>query len=258
MKSAVIVFLLSLVATSASAQTALPFTTRPVSKAEFIKAIENCDQKVLYIKNCAKIVDAANIVWKDDEAIPQFENRKELADYLRRLTVAPCPQVGEATVARVLKNGAIDLYGYKRDLRRGESCLYDNQAGKWIASLSCGNFITKEGLPVFTAMRDEAEPRPSIRQQADEQAREAAKTTKPAPKLEPEGKGFRIPGLSPIGGWAKRHPVWATTLATAGAAGGWCVATRCWEVEDEGDVYNTNRTNIYLAVPGFSFGFGKK
>ena len=133
---------------------ALPFVKHTVSQEEYAKAIEKNDRKVLNV-SCEEMMTAANAVFEAN-----LSQCADLGAYVRQLEVKPCPTV-TTTVARVLPGSHVDLYGYSRELREGETCLYENNSARWFASLSCGNFITKS-LPVYTAMKEERKPEEKV------------------------------------------------------------------------------------------------
>lgn len=124
----------------------LPFTKSPVSQEVYARAIEFNDSRVLNA-TATEMVDAMG------RQFPELEisSPAELAMYIRHLSVIECPQT-KAVLGRVdTRLKKVDLDGRGRLLRQGELCLYDNNEGLWIASLSCGNIIVSH-LPVFKAM----------------------------------------------------------------------------------------------------------
>src|SRR5688500_12945115 len=83
---------------------ALPFTKTVVTQEEYARALETDDRRVLNVP-CAKLVEAFNTVFKNEEGIPQHENCQDLASYIRRLNVYGCPQNRVTRITRVLANG---------------------------------------------------------------------------------------------------------------------------------------------------------
>src|SRR3989344_4097365 len=112
--------------------TAMPFTKRPVSQAEYAKAVETNDQKVLNLE-CMSIVKTMNTAFG-----LSLRDCSALAGHIRKLTTVICPQVS-TTLGRVLKNGNIDMVGWKRLLRPTEMCLVSDNRVE--LSLDCGNPI---------------------------------------------------------------------------------------------------------------------
>lgn len=127
---------------SAFAQQALPFTNRPVTKEQYADVVRRCDRKVLNI-DCVKAVEAAR-----EKYNLEVRNPTELAEYIEILDEAPCPVGFTSSFARVLKGGKVDLVGYQREFKPGERCLRDTNRGFWFASLLCGNYVTRDDLPI--------------------------------------------------------------------------------------------------------------
>lgn len=133
---------------AAEAQTARAILKHPIVHEGFVEAIRSDNELILNVP-CMALVETANEIYGSEHA-----DCAELADYLKTLSVQPCP-MRETRLTRVLADGSIDWKDWSRQLREGETCLYDNNEARWIASLSCGNYIVDE-LPVYTAMvRDE-------------------------------------------------------------------------------------------------------
>ncbi|MBX4206406.1 hypothetical protein KW784_01305, partial [Candidatus Parcubacteria bacterium] len=204
----------------AQAPPPMPFTNRPISKAQYVKAIATDDQTILNV-SCNKLVSAARQIHKD----LTFTNCLGLALYVEKLNVKTCPNV-ETTIARVLPDESIDLYGRKRELRVGEQCLFDNNDASWFASLSCGNFITGKVHPVFTAMVNEEAPKSSSTPIANAAAALAAQqpVTEVAPADNPE---------APRSHWwkpkSKKGKIILGSAAAAIAGGGiYCATTGCF------------------------------
>lgn len=195
-----------LVSASALSAQALPFTKRVVSQEEYATAIEKDDRTILNV-SCNMIALASNTTFKHS-----FMGCDDLAAYIRRLTVLPCPQV-ETRLARVLPTGFIDLYGYRRELRQGEMCLYDNQSALWFASISCGNLIT-DVLPVFTAMREERAIADAVESEGARLAVDADRTS-------------RQRDTSKVQNFWRRHRKWLIP-AIAGVGVGVLLAQQDW------------------------------
>ncbi|MEX2010585.1 MAG: hypothetical protein WD874_02170 [Parcubacteria group bacterium] len=88
------------------------------------------------------------------EKIPgtSFRNSVELANYLESTTEVLCPVGENARLSRVLGKRVLPHDIWERPFRDGEKCLYDNNAGVFILSLSCANFI-KSSHSVASAMQ---------------------------------------------------------------------------------------------------------
>ena len=135
MKNLVLAILVVLFGTTVClAQTGHAFTYGPVSQEQLAVAIENGDQKILRIK-IETLVEAAQKAWPEKK----IKNRSNLAEYIRSLTVTPGP-VGPARFSRVFNNGKVD-FNWRREIRKDELFLYDNNSAEYILSLSCGNFV---------------------------------------------------------------------------------------------------------------------
>lgn len=223
----------------AEAQLARPFTKRPVSQEQYAHAIETSDYDVLNA-SCAALYDAANKSFGALDVETRFESCPALASYIRQLVVKPCPTSGKPTVARVMPENVIDLTGWRRELREGEQCLYDNNHAIWFASLSCGNFIT-EKLPVYTAMesselkRADAAPSGSSStettsaQPLTDAARQAAVGM--APATDPPASLAAV-GPAPLASpqeksWMARNRSWLIPVVAAAVGGGIVCAARC-------------------------------
>jgi hypothetical protein len=125
---------------------ALPFTKKPVTQEQLAKAIEKNDRSILNV-SADEMVRAANEAFGFD-----MESPKELAEWVRNLTDTSCPAGYTSTLARVLKSGEVDLYGFKRPFRVGEQCLLDANLARYVLSRLCGNFVTQADLPLFGAV----------------------------------------------------------------------------------------------------------
>ncbi len=125
---------------------ALPFTKKPVTQEQLAKAIEKDDHSILNV-SADEMVRAANEAFGFD-----MESPKELAEWVRNLTDTSCPAGYTSTLARVLKSGEVDLYGFKRPFREGEPCLLDANLARYVLSRLCGNFVTQADLPLFGAV----------------------------------------------------------------------------------------------------------
>ncbi len=202
-----VVFLLVLavsMATPVFAQ-ALPFTKRPVSQEQLAKAIEKNDRSILNVSS-TEMVRAANEAFGFD-----MESPKELAHWVRNLTDTSCPSGHTSTLARVLKSGEVDLYGFKRPFRDGEPCLLDANLARYVLSRLCGNFVTQADLPLFGAVTPPryysggmsmAEPEGAIR--AEQRSHNAS------------------------GSWWSRNKKWVLPVAGGVAAGAIvCTVTGC-------------------------------
>lgn len=205
-----------LTATTASFVSAqgLPFTKGPVSQEEFARAIERDDRKILNV-SCEMVLAAAHQTFED----ANFATCGELASYMRRLIVAPCPRATSG-MARVLPGDKIDLVGWRREFREGEMCLFDNQGAQWVASLLCGNFITDK-LPVFAVTKEE----PLVERPIDKPA-----TTHPPTASEQNFQGrateplvLRLSGHSWYS-WRRKSgkAFWVATAVGGAACGIWC------------------------------------
>lgn len=128
------------------AQPALPVLKKPLWLGELARAVQENDRKVLNT-DCMKLVEAFNETFKPlaDERLTSCE---ALASYLERLNVDHCPTGTQASFTRIMRDGKVDLYGFSRGCRPGEEWAYDNQWGIWVVSLICGNFISKNELPL--------------------------------------------------------------------------------------------------------------
>ncbi len=226
MKSVIRVFLaLSLVANwadFASAQ-ALPFTKKVLSQEAYASAIEKNDRKLLNAP-CMKYVQAAN------ESFDHLELKscQDLADYIRTLEEKVCPNV-QTTIARVLKNGEIDLRGRKRMLKVGERCLYDNNEASWFTSLSCGNFITQD-LPIFTAHVEEKVPAVDEDIEGEDEVDFDAAVKEAVDKALKESKRHKRPDTDNGGeSWLERN-WWIPTLIAVGIGAG-CAIGGCLSQE---------------------------
>jgi len=183
----------------------LPFTKAPLSQEAYAKAIESNDSKVLNA-TATEFVDAVARLH------PQLEisSAGELAEYIRYLAVMECPQT-KAVLGRIdTKLKTVDLDGRERLLREGEMCLFDNNEGLWIASLSCGNLVVKH-LPVFSAMVVEddgvVEPVSSVMETGSRLIQEIDPTDQTG-------------GDAPKKSWLRRHWWWVTPVAVAAVACG--------------------------------------
>lgn len=114
------------------------FTYRPVSQEEYAKAIETCDRKVLRV-SCTELLKDAQTVftWRKDK----LNTLQDLASYVRAMPVTNCQSRDSVTLSRV-RLGKVD-HKWSRPFRKGEQCLYDNNEGKFLFSLSCGNTVVK-------------------------------------------------------------------------------------------------------------------
>ncbi len=116
------------------------------SPEKLAQEIENCADKkrTNFRGTCEMLVESFNRAFDD---IDDVEDYKELADYFRKETrMVPCPQ-RMTRVGRVLGD-KIDL-DWKRELREGEQCAYDDNAQRYVAA-GCGQWLPDK-MAVYTA-----------------------------------------------------------------------------------------------------------
>lgn len=124
-----------------------------ISKNAYVQAVRNCDRKVLQI-NCEELVVAAT------SFIPggyRYESLNALADYMDSLVEQDC-RVSPVVMSRVRLGKA---ERWSRATRKGERCLYDNNLGLDILSLSCGNIIADANVPQRIVMTQVESPEPA-------------------------------------------------------------------------------------------------
>lgn len=116
-----------------------PFVSYDISREGLARALESGkdgDKSTLNL-SASEFVRAMNVAFPN----LRLENRGDLAEYIRRLRVAPLPK-GKLRLATINPpNGTVDLKGWVRDPKENELGLYDPQTGKWILSLHCANII---------------------------------------------------------------------------------------------------------------------
>lgn len=135
-----------------------PFTKRPVTQEELARAIERSDMTLLNVTP-VQYHKAITALVADGVSVPSVT---DLAAYIRRLAVVPCPS-GKAMLSRVLKPGnAVDMF-WPRDFRPGELCLLDNNANRLIVSLACGNVIWSPKAPAMIPAAPPAPPKDTVK-----------------------------------------------------------------------------------------------
>lgn len=142
-------FVLIVSATTPAFAQALPFVKAPVGQEALAQAIESGNLSVLNISP-KEYVEAVNLAFG-----LELKDSRALAAYVRQLKRVTCPTGYQSTLGRVLANGTIDLYDFKRKFVDGEECLLDTNTAQYVVSLLCGNVITATDLPIFGAVAPE-------------------------------------------------------------------------------------------------------
>lgn len=195
------------------------------SPEEYAQIIEKCDSRELNL-SCESLVESFNRAFND---IDDVAGHDELAAYIRTLIVKPCPTMN-TRIARVV-GGRVDLE-YKRGMRVGEQCLYDNSAARFISSMSCGQWIPDK-LPIFTAQVENQAPRDTPIRDSVEQA---------ARNLIPDQSGERTKTRSATrqkrdrrGSWLGRNWPWFVPLVGGAVVAAACTIPepRCFKVTQE-------------------------
>lgn len=131
------------------------------SAEEFATAFEKNDQRVLRATR-QNFVDGIAVT------VPEVKNLTiaNFPAFIRGLQEIPCPS-GEGTLSRVLApSGVLDFF-WKRQFRPGERCLFDNNTGRIILSLYCGNLIlfpkspTPEAIATIQPKKEKEETKTS-------------------------------------------------------------------------------------------------
>jgi hypothetical protein len=109
------------------------FTVGKVTQEQYATAIAADNRQVLRVP-ADRIREAYNKTFGEN-----FLTNAAFAAHIRELEVGPCPQ-GQAVLQRAHRtNQVIDLKGWSRAIRPGETCLFsDNRA---MISLDCGNIV---------------------------------------------------------------------------------------------------------------------
>jgi hypothetical protein len=149
------------------AQPALPVCKRPVTLPEAIQAMRTDDRRI-FNTSCMKVVEAFNATFKL-QADERPKDCEEMAQLMERWNAEEAPAGVNASFARIMRDGTVDLYGFSRPVRVNERWAYDNYLGLWTMSLYCCNFVSDDQLPIARQEPVEVvapEPRPSLREQA--------------------------------------------------------------------------------------------
>lgn len=242
---------------------AYPFTKHVMSsQEEYTRAVETCDQSVLYV-DCNQMTSDANELWKLGLGIPP-ENEKEpvksrryeiarmeFAKWMRQLSERPCPRSGIGVLARVVnypgRPSTIQNDGTHRQMKEGERCLFDLNSSSWVMSLTCGNFITGGSLP-FTIEDKETTAQPArpidinkqvedlVNAKLDEMAKQAAlKSAQPPPLVsqpqpQPAPQPQPVVYQEPPRHKSKKGKVAAIVVGAAVGTGvAICAVNHCWE-----------------------------